>query len=147
MMSNIKPEQNKSNMRSWIIFIFCWDQFLLGEVKKCQVLNVEVDLSWYEQPSRRSHLDQSMFCRVLKTANKCGTITLGQLLPAGHRRDRHYKNILQSSTPCWIVFVSVVFVFSRTWSSDKVKQKYTVCVSAQTTAAYFHPQLLPRPVG
>lgn len=53
----------------------------------CQVLNMEVDLSWYEQPSRRSLLDQSMFCRVLKTANKCGAITLDQLHSAGHRRD------------------------------------------------------------
>lgn len=36
----------------------------------CQVLNMEVDLSWYEQPSRRSHLDQSILCRLFKTGNK-----------------------------------------------------------------------------
>lgn len=46
----------------------------------CQVLNMEVDLSWYEQPSRRSHLDQSMFFSVFKMANKCEVILLDQLV-------------------------------------------------------------------
>lgn len=35
-----------------------------------QVLNMEVELSWYEQPSRRSHLEKSVFSRPLRNANK-----------------------------------------------------------------------------
>lgn len=35
-----------------------------------QVLNMEVELSWYEQPSRRSRLEKSTFSRPLRNANK-----------------------------------------------------------------------------
>lgn len=35
-----------------------------------QVLNMEVELSWYEQPSRGSRLEKSPFSRPLRNANK-----------------------------------------------------------------------------
>ena len=71
---DIKPEPDKSNLDRWIVFVFYLDPFLIGVSQRMcsthsvfyQVLNMEVDLSWYEQPSRRSHLDQSMFCTLFK---------------------------------------------------------------------------------
>lgn len=80
---DMKPEQSKSNMDRLIVFVFYLDQFLFGESQRlhsthsvfCQVLNMEVDLSWYEQPSRRSHLDQSMFCRILNVQQMWGHFT------------------------------------------------------------------------
>lgn len=104
-----KPEQSKSNMDWWIVFVFYLDQFLFVESQRmhsthnvvCQVLNMEVDLSWYEQPSRGSHLDQSIFCRVSKMAKEYEAILQDHVTPDWKY---YFFTINSMLTHCWTLF-------------------------------------------
>lgn len=137
----------------WIVFVFYLDQFLFGESQKnafnpqcvCQVLNKEVDLSWYEQPFRRSHLDQWMFCRIFKTANKSLAILLDQLetwsLPCSHKYSKFtvphtLLNITNICIWCFFNFYSPnIYMFTELYTYFHTKS--LARVSRNTLLVYF----------
>lgn len=133
MISDIKPEQSNWTNADLIVLTGSVCVRRNQKSRKPTVSFARCStwrwLSWYGQPSRRSLLEQSMFCRLLKTANVGLQYRPVRTVLFNNRLHFAEISLVKVCTVCFLNFNTKFCIFFQI--KGQIKNN-TVCLSAHT---------------